>query len=626
MKSTMKQLLSFILICLCLPACKDYGEVALEFSIDKTAVTLSCGIAGSTDILMMAAPDNVSAYVSEEAESWLTVTTSRRCLTLSYTKNDSGIERTGTVTVHAGTETVTIAVTMPPYFESNPPYAVGDIYCENGKKVGVIFWVDASDSTIAKAVSLERRKAPWWSSEGSSFLGAYSLADGQSNTKIIRNSDNSKNGNIPALTFCDELGEGWYWPAISELNQLFVAYNGVLEEKEATKEDELTEEELASRHRFDKIFTDNGGEAISDNVSKKTGDSYWASTEDNSGSYKYGCNVRFYIYGQNMGAGQCKKTGSRFIRCIKALGDYVPEAEPIVVTFSLDKTSVELESSKGSQQTITATVKNGTLLSATLPTDVDWCSAEISGGGIVLEALSDNSGNENRQTEVVVTVKGEDDKDYSKTVTVIQKKETVVSADSFKVGEYYESGTDKGVVFWVSDDGQTAKIVSLERSENTMAWSTEQKSYNVTDKDNGVANTSTLMKIGEKEVPAIAFCKNGWYWPAINELKALFEAYNSTTFDQASIEIPDKITDAEKTAREAFEKTLTDHGGTKLNTAATTDNGDQYWGSTELSNTVGSCLRFGKKNEGTDAKKTKTDKRYVRCIKQIGKNAQSPQM
>lgn len=615
MKNTMKQLLSFILICLCLPACKDYGEVALEFSIDKTAVTLSSGIAGSTDILMMAAPDNLSAYVSEEAESWLTVTTSRRCLTLSYTKNDSGIERTGTVTVHAGTETVTIAVTMPPYFESNPPYAVGDIYCENGKKVGVIFWVDASDYTIAKAVSLERRKAPWWSSEGSSFSGAYSLVDGQSNTKIIRNSDNSKNGNIPALTFCDELGEGWYWPAMSELNQLFVAYNGSLEEKEATKEDELTEEELASRQRFDKIFTDNGGEAISDNVSKKTGDSYWASTEDNSSSYKYGCNVRFYIYGQNMGAGECKKTGTRFIRCIKALGDYVPEAEPIVVTFSLDKTSVELESSKGSQQAITATVKNGTLLPVT--SSADWCSVTTNGWEIVLETLSDNTGNENRQTEVVVTVNGDDDKEYKKTVTVIQKKKTVVSADSFKVGEYYESGADKGVVFWVSDDGQTAKIVSMDRTA-AVCWSSESSTTSATSTTDGAANTKTIRDT-KANIPALDFCDQhgeGWYWPAKEELETLFAAYNGvSSFADTSSDLGGGIT--ESACRSDFDKVLIDNDGMALDDHDNSKpNGCSYWSSTEASESNAWNLRFYKKNEESTKK---TGLRFVRCIKVVNK-------
>lgn len=249
----------------------------------------------------------------------------------------------------------------------------------------------------------------------------------------------------------------------------------------------------------------------------------------------------------------------------------------------------------------------------------------MSDNTVTIKATSDNDSGKTRETTVLITVKGTDEKDYTISVSVSQKALATPVAD-YTVGSYYEQGDTKGVVFWVSEDGKTAKIVSLERTETTEAWSTEQKSYNVTDEDNGVANTTTLIKEGEEKVPAIKLCKNGWYWPAINELKALFEAYNGTTFDKATNATPDKITDAEKTAREVFDKVLTDHGGVKLNTA-TTGNGDQYWGSTELNDLYGSYLRFGKRYCGALADtpiKTATNKRYIRCIKQIGKDAKSP--
>lgn len=623
---TIFNLLYIALVCLCLHACDDNKEETLHYSIDQTDVVLENGKAGSTDILMMTNTDQVSATVAGDCQEWLAAEVTRRCLTLNYKQNDSGVERTGTVTLHIGTENVTVTVLMPPYFEEEEgqQFSIGDVYYEEGKAVGVIFWVDKTDKTIAKAVSLDRLGGAW-STEGTAFIGAYSMVDGQTNTTLIRNSNEGKSGSIPALEFCDAHGEGWYWPAIEELKDLFTAYNGRSFD-EASKTPGGDDQEKIARAKFDKIFTDNGGTAI-DLSTSGNGESYWASTEDNSDeSYaKYGCNFRFYVPAVNMGAGQCKKTGTkRFIRCVKVIGNYTPGPEPVVVSIKLDKENVTLEGVQNSEQTVTATITNGSIYTAT-PADNSWCSATVSANTVTIKATSDNDSGKTRETTVLITVKGTDEKDYTISVSVSQKALATPVVD-YTVGSYYEQGDTKGVVFWVSEDGKTAKIVSLERTETTEAWSTEQKSYNVTDEDNGVANTTTLIKEGEEKVPAIKLCKNGWYWPAINELKALFEAYNGTTFDKATNATPDKITDAEKTAREVFDKVLTDHGGVKLNTA-TTGNGDQYWGSTELNDLYGSYLRFGKRYCGALADtpiKTATNKRYIRCIKQIGKDAKSP--
>lgn len=622
---TILNILYVTLVCLCLYACDDNQEEAVHYSIDQTDIVLENGKAGSTDILMMTNTDQVSATVANDCQEWLSAEITRRCLTLDYKQNDSGIERKGTVTLYIGTENVTVTILMPPYFEGeeDKQFSIGDVYYEDGKAVGIIFWVDKTDKTIAKAVSLDRQGGAW-STEGTAFIGAYSMVDGQANTTLIRNSNEGKSGSIPALEFCDAHGEGWYWPAIEELKDLFEAYNGRSFD-DASKVPGGDDQEKSARAKFDKILTDNGGTAI-DLSTSGNGESYWASTEDHSDeSYaKYGCNFRFYVPAMNMGAGQCKKTGTkRFIRCVKVIGNYTPGPEPIIVSFKLDKDNITLEGTQNSEQTITATIVNGNIHMAT-PADNSWCNATVSGNKIAIKATSDNENGKTRETTVVITIKGTDGKDYTTSVSVSQKALTVPVAD-YTVGSYYEQGDTKGVVFWVSEDGKTAKIVSLERTETTVAWSTAQKSYNVTDEDNGVANTATLMK-EEETVPSIKLCKNGWYWPAINELKALFEAYNGTTFEKATNATPDKITTNEKTARQIFDKTLTDHGGVKLNTASS-GNGDQYWGSTELNELYGSYLRFGKPYCGVVADtplKTATNKRYIRYIKQIGKDAKYP--
>ena len=627
MKTTIK-LLSVIMLCMCIQACTDDKVEEIVFSIDETNVTLPSGQQGSTDILMTTNTDNVTAIVADYCKEWLTATVSKHCLTLTYQKNDTGAERNGSVDLYIGNEKVTITITMPPYFEhEGDSYEIGDIYYEDGKAVGVIFWVDKENPTIAKAVSLDRLGGAW-STEGTAFIGAYSKVDGQANTDVIRNSAEGQNGSIPALAFCDAHGEGWYWPAVNELVDLFNAYNGTPEGEEPSTEVGGNEQEKTARAKFDKIFTEQGGTAL-DLSTEGNGESYWASTEDNSSeSYaQYGCNVRFRKFAVNMGAGECKKTGTkRFIRCVKAIGNYKPGPEPIEVSITLDKKDVELENTANSEQSVTVTVTNGTLISATSE-DNAWCSAEVQGNTVMIKALSENTDTNPRSTQVTVNVSGFDGKEYSDVITVTQKAaEAVTPPDvpevpEYKVGAYYEDNDTKGVIFWVSEDGKTAKIVSLTRSETTLAWSTEAKAYGVEDEDNGYENTKKLREANDSNVPALEFCVNDWYWPAINELKALFEAYNGTTFDEATNKTPAQISENEKEARAAFDKVLEDHGGTKLNTAADSDNGDQYWGSTELSDKYGSYIRVGKRyigGVGDEPKKEKTDKRYIRCIKQIG--------
>lgn len=234
--------------------------------------------------------------------------------------------------------------------------------------------------------------------------------------------------------------------------------------------------------------------------------------------------------------------------------------------------------------------------------------------------------------------------DGSKIVKSIDKEVQMLSGKVYEAGTisseggktpfklldvYMEEGVAKGVVFYVSDDGMTAKIVSLDRTE-TVAWSTVgAATLGSSSTSDGSANTLTLRASAEAaSIPALAFCDShgeGWYWPALNELQALFETYNGTTYSSATKAVPANITEAEKASRAAFEKVLADNGGTALNTAAETENGTDYWSSTEqIASGVayGSSFRFGKpyaSGAGDQLKKTNATKRYVRCIKVVTK-------
>lgn len=613
------------LLCLTAWACSDDTIQPLKFTIDETAVTLNSGKGGTYDILIRSNASQITASVDAASQDWLKADVTPRCLTLTYTTNDSGTERIGSVHLNVdGEQELTVSLTLPPYFTTvdGQSFAVGDIYYEEGKPMGVIFWVDSADPTIAKAVSLDRTGGAW-STVGTNFVGAWSKVDGQANTDLIRASEEGKNGSIPALAFCDAHGDDWYWPAINELEELFTAWNGTsIEESSGTAGGNDTEK--AARAAFDKHFTDNGGTAL-DLSTSGNGESYWASTEDNSdASYsRYGCNVRFRKGAVNMGAAQCKKTGTaRYIRCVKAIGDYTAPAEPIEVSIALDAESVVLDSKQGSSQTVVATITNGTLTAAT-PADGSWLGVSVQGTNITVSTLSDNTSTESRTTTVTLAVAGDDGIAYSKSFAVSQKGiDKPQEPTDFVVGAYYESGSTKGVIFWVADDGASAKIVSLTRSETTLAWAVESKGYGTTDSNDGAVNTAMLQQAADGNVPALSYCVDGWYWPAINELRALFEAYNGTTFDAATVAAPSGISEAEKASRTAFDATLTEHGGTALNTASQSATGDQYWGSTELSDEYGSYLRFGKLYVGTLADtpvKTGASKRYIRVVKLIQK-------
>ena len=126
------------------------------------------------------------------------------------------------------------------------------------------------------------------------------------------------------------------------------------------------------------------------------------------------------------------------------------------------------------------------------------------------------------------------------------------------------------------------------------------------------------MKEDPSACPMIAYCTalgEGWYIPAANELKALFAAYNGTTWTGAEVKTYAQLNAAEKANRDAFDKILTDAGGTVIDDHSQT-NGDQYLASTEVTATEVNSVRFGKVSLNTDTAKTGTS-RYFRAVKVV---------
>ncbi len=96
-------------------------------------------------------------------------------------------------------------------------YKVGDYY-DDGKKQGVVFWVDETGQQ-GKIVSLmESSKIQWASveSEQKRLIGADDEENGANNMAKVRQIYDWQS-KYPAFKWCADLGEGWYLPAIEEL-------------------------------------------------------------------------------------------------------------------------------------------------------------------------------------------------------------------------------------------------------------------------------------------------------------------------------------------------------------------------------------------------------------------------
>lgn len=97
----------------------------------------------------------------------------------------------------------------------------------------------------------------------------------------------------------------------------------------------------------------------------------------------------------------------------------------------------------------------------------------------------------------------------------------------YNVGDKYSRKGKEGIVFYVTDNGLHGKIVSEDETE--CAWSTENVSTGATDENDGMANMKKIQTISgwHEKYPAFAWCADkgdGWYLPAVNELKTLYES------------------------------------------------------------------------------------------------------
>ena len=248
-------------------------------------------------------------------------------------------------------------------------------------------------------------------------------------------------------------------------------------------------------------------------------------------------------------------------------------------------------------------------------TDESWVKAyvDVTNKTLYFWTLSPNLNSSNRVTTATVTA-GSGANAPKQEVTITQRG---LLSSEFAVGQVIaDNGSLKGgIVFWVDATNRgKAKIMSLDR-EN-LAWSTAGSPASTgvdLSGDDGYTNTMALAALpNASEMPAIKFCMDkgtGWYWSGRKDLEQMFETYNGTTVANATNDNPNAITDFEKANRAAWDRVVSNAGGTIMNEACR-----------EASNGVnGFYVRFGKPISWSSATSKKSSLRYIRAVRSISK-------
>ena len=99
------------------------------------------------------------------------------------------------------------------------PYEVGDYY-NDGTKEGIVFVV-YNGGYHGKIVSVDESRELWvGETVCENVTAATSKGDGMGNMNKIKKQPNWKN-NYPAFAWCASLGDGWYLPAVDELQLIY---------------------------------------------------------------------------------------------------------------------------------------------------------------------------------------------------------------------------------------------------------------------------------------------------------------------------------------------------------------------------------------------------------------------
>lgn len=259
------------------------GEVTHELACN--AVTT--GVI-ATDYIIASNADNalmtIEATLDSEAKKDISNAPFRR----DYTTTISGAysdKYSATLTVSCDAEW-----TEDNNEEIAPPVAnlkVGDYYPAGATKAtatGVVFWVNPDDATKGKIVSMDEPSSTliWCTYAANGNLLIRSDTDGAENTAKVTNDRGYTDEIYPSIAWCVNKGEGWYMPALNELEALYTVWS-------------------ADKEGFNA--------KLNTNIAS---DKYWASTEDN-GSYQY-----YVDFNDGSNENDYKATTFHYVRAILA--------------------------------------------------------------------------------------------------------------------------------------------------------------------------------------------------------------------------------------------------------------------------------------------------------------------
>ena len=183
-------------------------------------------------------------------------------------------------------------IVADPSSSGSQTYKVGDYYNVNGKQ-GVVFWVDETGKH-GKIVSLTESRLQWASDETEQkrLIGADDENDGANNMAVVKQIADWQS-KYPAFKWCADLGEGWYLPAINEL-ELFILDQSVHDAVNQTLETKG-------------VKLSNIGDL----------NYYWSSTEDDGQYMSEFC--AWYVYSYD---GSTNFNFKYFMNCVRAVAAF----------------------------------------------------------------------------------------------------------------------------------------------------------------------------------------------------------------------------------------------------------------------------------------------------------------
>lgn len=218
-------------------------------------------------------------------------------------------------------------------FAEVPELELATVYEENGKKQGVVYWVDPDNSKKGKIVSVSTVEPIQFTPELIWIVKIESQDSGLANREQYNNATvyTDRKDDFYALKYCEDLreslGGNWYLPANNELKTLYSAYYG-LTGSLTNKTDYRVgnPNALVTKSAYDAALGllgetttatldgDADGDGVSDNdgFGAENGVTYWSSKINTGGAVQY---VTFGVF--NNGNNAKDMTQKYYVRCIR---------------------------------------------------------------------------------------------------------------------------------------------------------------------------------------------------------------------------------------------------------------------------------------------------------------------